>query len=86
MTEFMTREGTPTLVYDKGRDTDPFKPDTDGDGLVDGDEDKNGNGIWDGYLKETSPLLVDSDGDGFGDVVDSCPSIANPGQDPWYCY
>jgi hypothetical protein len=72
-------------VYDKGIDTDPFNPDTDGDGLLDGQEDANGNGIWDGYLKESSPLLADSDGDGFADKIDTCPSIANPGQDPWYC-
>lgn len=72
-------------VYNKGVDTDPLDPDSDDDGIPDGTEDKNNNGIWDGYLKETSPLLTDSDQDGFPDNSDTCPSIVNPGQEPWYC-
>lgn len=72
-------------IYDRGGDTDPLDPDTDGDGLLDGQEDKNGNGVWEGYLRETSPLSADSDGDGFKDAQDTCPAQANPGQEPWYC-
>lgn len=72
-------------VYDAGTDTNPLDPDTDGDGLLDGQEDANGNGIWDGYLGESSPLLIDSDADGFADSVDTCKVIFNPGQEPWYC-
>lgn len=72
-------------MYDPGYDTNPLSADTDGDGIPDGDEDKNHNGIWDGYLKETSPLLKDSDGDGRPDNNDICPSIPNPGQEPWFC-
>ena len=40
-------------------------PDTDGDGLVDGEEDANGNGVVD--VGETDPLNPDTDGDGFSD-------------------
>lgn len=72
-------------VYHEWTDTDPLNRDTDGDSLLDGQEDANGNGIWDGFLGETSPLLMDSDADGFGDLTDTCPAIFNPGQEPWYC-
>lgn len=72
-------------VYHVGPDTDPLNRDTDGDGLIDGLEDANGNGIWDAYLGESSPLLIDSDADGFADLADTCPAIFNPGQEPWYC-
>lgn len=39
--------------------TDPFNPDTDGDGLPDGDEV---------YVYGTNPLSVDTDGDGISDL------------------
>ena len=39
--------------------------DSDGDGIPDGYEDFNGNGIVD--ARETSPLLADTDGDGISD-------------------
>jgi len=45
--------------------TDPSNPDTDGDGLLDGEEDANHNGLVD--PGETNPLRRDTDGDGFGD-------------------
>ena len=71
--------------YDPGIDTNPFDPDTDGDGLFDGEEDANGNGIWDGHLYESSPLLTESDGDLINDGQDTCPGIFNPEQDEWLC-
>lgn len=45
--------------------TDPTKADTDGDGIKDGDEDKNHNGVVD--AGETDPKKADTDGDGFND-------------------
>ncbi len=43
---------------EKALGTDPFKPDTDGDGLADGDEVN---------VFLTDPLKIDTDGDGFPD-------------------
>lgn len=45
--------------------TDPNNPDTDGDGLKDGDEDKNHNGVVD--AGETDPRKADTDGGGVKD-------------------
>jgi hypothetical protein len=45
--------------------TDPHKADTDGDGILDGDEDFNHNGIVD--TGETDPCKADTDGDGIPD-------------------
>ncbi|MBI2340439.1 MAG: right-handed parallel beta-helix repeat-containing protein [Deltaproteobacteria bacterium] len=72
-------------VYDEGVDTDPLNNDTDGDGLLDGQEDANLNGVWESYLGETSPLLSDSDQDGVDDSADNCPAVSNPDQEDWYC-
>ncbi len=47
--------------------TDPRNVDTDGDGLPDGDEDANRNGIFEPNLGETDPRNWDSDGDGLSD-------------------
>ncbi|WP_304511247.1 Ig-like domain-containing protein [Desulfopila sp. IMCC35008] len=55
--------------------TDPLVADTDGDGLLDGAEDANQNGIVD--VDETDPLLSDSDGDGIADGSDSNPLVAD---------
>lgn len=63
------------------RETDPENPDTDGDGLTDGDEvdiyntdpllaDTDGDGLSDGdeiNVHGTEPLFADTDGDTFGD-------------------
>ncbi|MBM4341898.1 MAG: hypothetical protein FJ100_00775 [Deltaproteobacteria bacterium] len=47
--------------------TDVFGADTDGDGLLDGDEDANHNGKWEAALGETDPAKKDTDGDGMDD-------------------
>ncbi|MBN1283481.1 MAG: hypothetical protein JXA24_06905 [Proteobacteria bacterium] len=48
---------------------DPLNPDSDFDGLQDGEEDKNGNGWVD--PDETDPSIVDTDGDGLCDYVET---------------
>ena len=52
--------------------SNPVVADTDGDGLLDGDEDKSQDGILTGT--ETDPTKFDTDGDGLSDKteVDSC--------------
>lgn len=71
-----------TTRVEKGIGTDPMNPDTDGDGLNDGDEvlkyhtdplnpDTDGEGLADGQevLKyHTDPLKADTDGDGLSDA------------------
>ena len=47
--------------------TDPNDPDTDADGLYDGEEDANHNGIYEPELGETDPLRFDTDLDGLSD-------------------
>ena len=71
--------GTDTDVWipdaDPGTETDPLDDDTDDDGLVDGNEDVNGNGKKDGEIGvtdtqgsgETDAANPDSDGDGVQD-------------------
>lgn len=52
-------------VVDPG-ETDPANPDTDGDGLLDGEEgDRDGDGRL--GIDETDPLLADTEGDGIPD-------------------
>ncbi len=51
--------------------TDPKNPDTDGDGLDDGD---------DPYPLDPTLPGNDSDSDGYYDYEDNCPNIANPDQ------
>ncbi|WP_434387203.1 Ig-like domain-containing protein [Melittangium boletus] len=55
--------------------TDPNNPDTDGDGLKDGEEDKNQNGKVD--PGESDPLKADTDGGGVNDY-DEVKSGTNP--------
>lgn len=45
--------------------SDPGDSDTDDDGLLDGDEDRNANGVWD--AGETDALDADTDDDGVAD-------------------
>ncbi len=62
--------GTNTAVWRPDADpttkTDPTNPDTDGDGVLDGDEDWNHNGLYE-PPGELNPLVADSDGDGIPD-------------------
>ncbi|MFA5772502.1 MAG: PKD domain-containing protein [Thermoplasmata archaeon] len=51
---------------EKATGTDPYNNDTDGDGLLDGIEDKNCDGIFQ-RGEETDPRNPDTDGDGFLD-------------------
>lgn len=70
--------------------TDPQNPDSDADGLKDGEEfytyrtnpmmpDSDGDGLKDGeeILKRTNPLKRDTDGDGIEDLVDLDPLNAS---------
>jgi hypothetical protein len=92
--------GVPGQVYDSDWDgigdtsesywgTDPHSPDTDGDGIRDGDEfndvyarsdptlsDTDGDGLGDGYevfSNNSDPMLYDTDGDGMADGADQSP-------------
>jgi outer membrane protein OmpA-like peptidoglycan-associated protein len=70
-----------TRSQEKALGTDPLNPDTDGDGLLDGEEvniygtdplnpDTDGDGLSDGdevHKYKTDPLKVDTDGDGLTD-------------------
>lgn len=72
--------------------TDPDNPDTDGDGLKDGDEvnnfksnplnaDTDGDGLKDGdevFNYITNPTLADTDGDGLNDGVEVIVHKTNP--------
>lgn len=72
--------------YKVGFDTDPLSSDTDNDGLLDGEEDRNGNGVIEIHLGETLPTKKDTDQDGVWDGRDNCPHIYNPYQDDIYCH
>lgn len=49
--------------------SDPLVQDTDGDGIIDGQEDVDGNGVID--VGETSPTQADTDADGLDDGVEA---------------
>ena len=57
--------------------TNPVLADTDGDGIIDGDEDTNRNGRLDSG--ETNPAAADTDGDGLSDYDE----IHTYGTSPW---
>jgi uncharacterized protein (TIGR03382 family) len=68
-------------VLERETGTDPFDDDTDDDGLMDGVEDANHNGVVD--PGETNPRISDSDGDGLTDGLEL--GLAQPqgtGTDP----
>jgi MYXO-CTERM domain-containing protein len=56
--------------------SNPRVKDTDGDGLGDGAEDANLNGVVD--VDETSPIKKDTDGDGLSDGVEVASCYRNP--------
>lgn len=60
LNDFIETGGDGTYDVSEG-DTDPNNPDTDGDGLLDGDEDKNHDGVI--QLGENNPRKADTDGD-----------------------
>jgi hypothetical protein len=72
-------QGDPDEDFSTNRDefirgTNPRNPDTDGDGLIDGDE--NNTGIWSSeFATGTDPLKPDSDGDGFHDGAETNTGI-----------
>ncbi len=55
----------------------PSRVDSDGDGLADGDEDKNHNGWLD--PGETDPTTADTDGDGIDDYVETTLDVNHDG-------
>ena len=59
--------------WDPGAETNPLGRDTDADGLLDGEEDLNGDGQF--QETEPSPLVPDSDGDGLLDAVQVTETI-----------
>jgi len=70
-------DGLPDSL-EAGYCTNQFDADSDDDGLGDGIEDANRNGIVD--PGETSPCVADSDGDGLGDGLER--GVVNPVLDP----
>ena len=56
-----------------GLGLDPTNPDTDGDGVADGDEPN---------LYGTDPLNRDTDGDSVSDFADTCARVVNLDQQP----
>ena len=69
---------TTTDSIEDGYCTDRNDADTDDDGIADGDEDANHNGVWD--TGETDPCSIDTDSDGIQDGTES--GITEPVSDP----
>ena len=63
----------PMEMGDSTWETDPNEIDSDGDGLTDGSEDSNLNGVRD--ADETDPRLVDTDMDGRNDSVEIAGNV-----------
>lgn len=89
LNDFIETHGDDT--YDKSLgDTNPLLPDTDCDGIIDGDEDTNFNGITEWSEDETDPRNADTDGDSVSDgpskdcsaqvPTDNCPFVVNSDQ------
>ncbi|MCU0224355.1 MAG: thrombospondin type 3 repeat-containing protein [Acidobacteria bacterium] len=64
---------------------DPYKPDTDEDGVLDGADNcpkvPNEEQADTGGVPGVGDACEDSDGDGMIDVADNCPGVANAGQE-----
>lgn len=72
-------DGIVDVVEDRaGACTDSWDADTDNDGIADGDEDANHNGVVD--AGETDPCKADTDGDGMQDGTEL--GITSPVADP----
>lgn len=74
-----------TAATQTGGSTSPMDADTDGDGILDGIEDSNGDGVFEwtnawGW-RELNPNEKDSDGDGLLDSEETMISSSAP-----YCY
>ncbi len=72
-------DGIPNLIeFQMG--TDPIVPDTDGDGLTDGEENRNNNSTVD--AGETDPRVSDTDGDSIPDGTEDSNSdgVVNAGE------
>ncbi len=78
--------GTPGRANNSAMVADDPLADDDGDGIPNGVEDANGNGIWDPHLGETDWQSSDTDGDGVSDGLerlfgtdplnpDDCPEL-----------
>ena len=89
LTETVKNQDLPLLYVDSDFDgiadhvenascTNPMDADTDDDGIKDGDEDKNHNGIVD--AGETNPCNADTDGDGIQDGTEL--GVTQPVPDP----
>lgn len=64
----------PTAIDTDGDDIPDFNDDDDdNDGLLDIQEDKNKNGLFEPLLNETDPKKADTDNDGFNDRLDLRP-------------
>ncbi|MCB9665873.1 MAG: hypothetical protein H6732_17340 [Alphaproteobacteria bacterium] len=66
--------------------TFPLDDDSDDDGLLDGEEDLDGNGRWDGNQPglvddETDPNLIDTDDDGASDQAEGGTGVGAPDTD-----
>jgi hypothetical protein len=59
------------------RKLDPLNPDQDGDGVRDGEEDRNHDGMIDPMDGETDPRLGDSDGDGVPDAMEGSATVCS---------
>jgi hypothetical protein len=63
-------------IFPPAGKTNTYLPDSDGDGLADGVEDANQNGILD--PGETDPRSRDSDGDGYSDGIEVLILLSDP--------
>ncbi|MEH8047897.1 hypothetical protein [Gallibacterium anatis] len=64
---------------EKAAGLDPHNPDTNGDGILDGDEDSDGDGIPNKNESDTKkPGITDKDGNGKSDITEGKDDNGNP--------